>query len=142
MPIDYKKYVFNWKTEIRPKALLAADNCCQKCGVRNYSLVRWDKKENGWEHACGNYYLDELGTGEGSYKDARICADFWNENDEDPRWIVIVLTIAHLNHDTSNNRPQNLKALCQRHHLQIDADLHRQNAKHTRNKKKGLQNLF
>ena len=44
MPIDYKKYPANWKTEIRPAILERANNCCEFCGVQNYDIVlRGDK---------------------------------------------------------------------------------------------------
>ena len=39
MPIDYAKYPPNWKTEIRPRILKRANNCCEECGVENYSYV-------------------------------------------------------------------------------------------------------
>lgn len=142
MPCDYKKYDPDWKTKIRPAALLKANNCCEECGVRNYSLVRWDKDAKRWERACGSLFIDQLGAGECSYKEAVECAKMWNENDEDPRWIVICLTIAHLNHDVKDNRPENLKALCQRHHLAMDQALHKANSRATIEKKKGLQKLF
>lgn len=32
----------------------------------------------------------------------------------------VVLTVAHLNHDTTDNRDENLKALCQSCHLNYD----------------------
>jgi hypothetical protein len=35
MPINYKKYPKNWKTEIRPSILKRAQNKCEKCGVEN-----------------------------------------------------------------------------------------------------------
>lgn len=38
MPIDYKRYPPNWKTEIRPAILERANNCCEHCGVENYSI--------------------------------------------------------------------------------------------------------
>lgn len=38
MPIDYKNYPENWKTEIRPAILERANNCCEFCGVKNYSV--------------------------------------------------------------------------------------------------------
>jgi len=50
----------------------------------------------------------------------------------------VVLTIAHLDHDITNNDYANLKALCQFHHLRYDAVHH----KETRRKNKGLQDLF
>ena len=42
MPIDYSRYPPNWKTEIRPRILARANNCCEHCGVSNYTI-----KENG-----------------------------------------------------------------------------------------------
>ena len=38
MPIDYKKYPPNWKTEIRPAVLARANNRCEFCGIENYSI--------------------------------------------------------------------------------------------------------
>jgi len=48
-----------------------------------------------------------------------------------------VLTIAHLDHDTTNNADENLAALCQRCHLSYDAKLHAANARATKEKKSG-----
>lgn len=44
----------------------------------------------------------------------------------------VVLTVAHLDHDTTNNHPDNLRALCQRCHLTHDAKLHAMHAAQTR----------
>lgn len=44
----------------------------------------------------------------------------------------VVLTVAHLDHDPTNNAEDNLAALCQRCHLAYDADHHRRNAAATR----------
>ena len=38
MPIDYKNYPDNWKTEIRPATLKRAGNKCENCGAENYGL--------------------------------------------------------------------------------------------------------
>lgn len=38
MPIEYKKYPPNWKTEIRPAVLARANNRCEFCGIENYSI--------------------------------------------------------------------------------------------------------
>ena len=48
----------------------------------------------------------------------------------------VMLTVAHLNHDTTDNREENLAALCQKCHLGHDAQYHAQNAKKTRARKK------
>ena len=44
----------------------------------------------------------------------------------------VVLTTAHLDHDTTRNDLSNLRHLCQRCHLTLDAGHHAQNARRTR----------
>lgn len=44
----------------------------------------------------------------------------------------VVLTVAHLDDNTSNNDPENLKALCQRCHLAMDRWKHIANSRRTR----------
>lgn len=39
---------------------------------------------------------------------------------DDAREVNIVLTVAHLNHDPTDNSPDNLAALCQKCHLEYD----------------------
>lgn len=112
MPIDYKDYPPNWKSELRPAVLTRANNACESCQVKNYDVVRWNAEEGYYESF--DEYLPE------TYAEARtlwvdLMASHW-KND----WKVIVLTIAHLDHDTENNALENLKALCQRCHLNYD----------------------
>lgn len=47
----------------------------------------------------------------------------------------VVLTVAHLDHDTAHNSDDNLKALCQRCHLAYDAKMHAVNSAKTRKQK-------
>ena len=49
--------------------------------------------------------------------------------------IKIILTIAHLDHSKDNNGPDNLRALCQKCHLNHDQEQHLKNAAETRKKK-------
>ena len=53
----------------------------------------------------------------------------------------VVLTVAHLDHDKSNNRFSNLKAICQRCHLALDAKQHAQSRKYGRDWKKNQLSL-
>lgn len=59
-----------------------------------------------------------------------------------PAYIVIVLTIAHLDHTPENCDPANLRAMCQRCHLAYDAEPHRTNAAATRRARKAVGDLF
>ncbi len=124
MPIDYKKYPSNWKSEIRPRILERDKNCCKVCGVENGILILRDNKD----------------------KEKFV---YWPEGIESEAWSLdglkstkVVLTIAHLDHDTKNNEDSNLAALCQLHHLRLDINHHKKNSRETIRKKKKLQNLF
>lgn len=141
MPCDYKKYPHDWKL-IRERILERDSHKCKFCGIENYSVVKWDKNLKKWERACGNIHIDAYGNGECSYKEARSLVEHWNDMEEDGKWIVIVLTIMHLDHDTTNNADNNLASGCQRCHNNYDQGYRRKNARATIDKKRGLQKLF
>lgn len=111
MPCDYGEYPANWKTDIRPRILERAGHRCEWCGVENYAMGARDQTGR-WRDAA------DIPPGEGSKR------------------IKIVLTIAHIDHDKTNNDDENLRALCQRCHLNHDRDHHRANAAATRRQKK------
>lgn len=120
MPIDYKLYHPEWKSRIRPDILKRADNKCECCGVENYAVGYRDL--NGiFQRTAGNEMHDKAGFGELKYMDAIQLIKHCNEySDDDYKLIIIVLTIAHLDHDISNNDYSNLKAMCQRCHNRYD----------------------
>lgn len=60
----------------------------------------------------------------------------------DYRIIVIVLTVAHLDHQPENCAPDNLAAMCQRHHLAYDQQHHLQTAYAARRARAGTAELF
>lgn len=55
--------------------------------------------------------------------------------------VRVVLTVAHLDHDTANNDAANLKALCCRCHLVLDLAQHSRNARATRRSRKAIGEL-
>lgn len=55
---------------------------------------------------------------------------------------VVVLTVAHLDHDPTNNAEDNLAALCQRCHNRYDAAKRGQNRKHNARRAAGQLRLF
>jgi hypothetical protein len=79
--------------------------------------------------------------GECGLHPGRRCEE---QNGRTAKWAkgVIVLTVAHLNHDGMDCRDENLKAMCQRCHLRYDQDLHQRNARVTRRSKKAHGDLF
>lgn len=141
MPCDYSKYPKDWK-QIRERILERDGYSCKNCGIGNYWVVQWDKRRAKYMRARGNRHIDLVGRGLSGYAESRLLADLWNDEAAAKVWIVIVLTIAHLNHDTTDNRDENLAALCQRCHLNYDKELHATNARTTREKKLGILKLF
>jgi len=135
MPFNAKLYPANWKTEIRPAILKRADNKCEICGVKNHSFILRGTY-NGIEAFQDDDSCEIFKTENGESMGHDYAGSVWHG--EKTQCCKVVLTIAHLNHDTSDNRPENLKALCQLHHLRTDHDLHRKNAAETRRKKKGI----
>lgn len=114
MPIDYKKYPSNWKTEIVPSIIERADNKCEICDLENGSFVwgikLWVKDDSGRYKLRSIWFRDR--------KDAE------RENTLGVvRKIRIILTIAHLDHDETNHdvAMDRLMALCQTCHLRYDA---------------------
>lgn len=98
---------------------------CRKCGLPNYATVLSESR---------TLLCDPQ-----PYKQAIENVGFYHEAEE--RATVIVLTVAHLDHDTANNSDENLAALCQRCHLRHDAKHHAQNAAKTRAAKVGQLTL-
>lgn len=135
-PVNKKLYPENWDSEIRPRVLERAGNCCEICKVPNYQIVFRGttdikdgdqvKKIEIYQYATGEIFDSETGE--------YIATDFYADIEPlsgDPNQVAIkiVLTISHQNHDVSDNRMENLKALCQLHHNRHDAQYRANNRK-------------
>ncbi len=67
------------------------------------------------------------------------------ERDRQPaKWAkgTVVLTVAHLCHDSECADESHLKAMCNRCHLRLDVKQHQQNAYRTRREGKAMADLF
>lgn len=144
-------YPPDWR-EISLRVRKRAKWCCEDCGLRNYS-VGYRDKEGRFHRLAGSGPCDCAGDGLQwpslepiTYREAQEFAKASNtENrcdDDGHRWFVIVLTVAHLDHDPRNCAPANLKALCQKCHLDYDQQHHQQNAAATRRKGKAAKDMF
>jgi hypothetical protein len=123
MPIDYRNYPPNWKTEIRPSILQRANNCCEFCNIPNHKHVirgNWNNTE------C---YQDENGTIYDAKTSEPIGDDYVGEVHPTNKFIKVVLTIAHLDQNINNNDSSNLKALCQLCHNRHDINHRKRNKK-------------
>ncbi len=138
LPSNRRRYPADWP-EIRQRILQRARHRCEECGVRNHS-VGYRERDGSFIPLRGNGPCDFAGDGE-SWPDGRIlgfgealeiaevqncCAD--RRDDDGHRWIVIVLTVAHLDHLPEHCDDDNLKALCQQCHNRHD----RRHRDHTR----------
>lgn len=103
MPYDVREYHPDWRW-IREQLMDQADGRCEWCGVAHDSWQVW--ADGAWTPAAE--WFDAEGQP-------------WLLT---PRVVHIWLTIAHLDHDRANNEPGNLRALCQRCHLNHDRPMH------------------
>jgi hypothetical protein len=118
--------------------------CCQHvgCTAHQYAVGWWRESRLGhvWvpEWPRDGAYMGQ------TYADAREVAAgiYAAQGESGAKPTVIVLTVAHLNHTPEDCRPNNLAAMCQRHHLAYDHDHHRANAQATRRAKAGTLEMF
>jgi 5-methylcytosine-specific restriction endonuclease McrA len=107
-----------WRA-IRGCILIRARHCCEQCGKPNHQLV-WVYSSK----ACGQYWTLLKGVGQkwhyclfgGSTGSFTLFPGQWGG----VRRIRVQLHVAHLNHTPGDDRPENLKALCQWCHLNLD----------------------
>lgn len=79
-----------------------------------------------------------------SYKLARqaMAEEFFSRGDDGTKPVVIVLTVAHLDHNPTNCDRPNLRCWCQRHHLAYDQAHHGRTAYSTRRSGLVVAELF
>ena len=116
-PENKARYSPNWSA-IRQRILERAHHRCEFCGLPNYSVGR--REPNPVWHS-----------GFGSFAEALESAKKLQAATS-KRYVVIVLTVAHLDHTPENNSDDNLRALCQQCHLRYDATHHAATARDTR----------
>lgn len=136
MPIKAEnraRYPANWASEIRPSILARAGDRCEQCKAPNGEKI--------CRAATGATYMVDTG----EVFDANTGAALGQTHLVDypaGRYITIVLTIAHLDHQPENCDPDNLRAWCQRCHLAYDKDHHAANRRATFAARKASGDLF
>lgn len=133
-PENRARYPRDWPA-IRDRILRRAQMRCEHpgCCARQYDVGYWRQQAGEW---C----WFEFGRNWPTYAAAKQFGaekhfDRYGDGPTppgEPRIVVIVLTIAHLDHTPENCDPANLRALCQRHHLALDAEHHKETAYATR----------
>lgn len=115
-PENLARYPKDWK-QIRAHILDRAKHKCEQCGVPNYA------------------YRNRT-TGEVTRNEMQV--ETWTCVDGD-KATRIVLTIAHMDHTPENCGDDNLKALCQRCHLNYDAKHHAETSRQSRRAGKAIE---
>lgn len=128
MPIDYKEYHPKWKLISRLIRIHRAKNKCEWCGILNGSVVK--RLPNGKYRDPSQAEWDMIHSSI-KYGGHNMASALKKHG-----FTKIVLTVAHLDQDKTNNRFNNLAALCQRDHLKHDLKHHIDNRKYGRNHKK------
>ena len=150
-PENRARYPNDWP-EIRNRILERAQWRCQwpGCGVRHHAVGHWKQHHAGaWQFVplAGNMHCDDAGWGHDLNTGTRLtwgaARDFVRANKSaEPGLLVIVLTIAHLDHQPENCADYNLRAWCQRHHLAYDREHHQANAYRTRKDRACTADIF
>lgn len=139
-PENKALYPADWKA-VSLAAKERAGWACQHpgCVARQYAWGKWIKLTG---NAPGHAFIP-WGQAE-TYALARQAAAeaYFAQGEEGVRPTVIVLTVAHLDHDPTNCAPENLRAMCQRHHLAYDQAHHAQTAYSTRRAGAVVAELF
>ena len=139
MPMDRSRYPADWQRISERRRRLSGGRCeCRgECG-HSHGLAFDHCDED--IHDCNG--CDGTGHGDcGAVMRAARC----EARHAEPHPVTgsqVVLTVAHLDHDTSHNDDDNLRAMCQRCHLAYDAELHQRNARATRRRRRALADLF
>lgn len=127
MPIDYKEYHPKWSLISRLIRLYRAKNRCEWCGALNKSLVKRTRKTFRYLSPAE---IDMV------FARVRNKNTTPTESLKHHGFTKVVLTVAHLDHDKTNNRFNNLAALCQCCHLKHDLPHHIRNRKYGRHHKR------
>jgi hypothetical protein len=134
MPMKRELYPPDWEEISRRIRFERAAGKCEatmpdgsRCNAPHGEYIcRLARDKERWVHG------DELtNTGAGEYHGEPVS-----------RAVRVCLTVAHIDHDTTNNADDNLAAWCQLHHLRHDAGLHARNAAATRRRKSGAVDMF
>lgn len=127
MPIkDKSLYPPTW-SEISKRVREEAGQHCQQCHVANGAVIYRSDSGAHWYDPLEDAYF---AWPSGDRMHGRFEADCRDNASK------IVLTVAHLDHTPSNNKPENLRALCQACHNALDLPHRKANAKKTRQAKK------
>jgi hypothetical protein len=136
-PENLHRYPKDWP-QIRQRILERARHCCEgspafsDCRVANYAWGYW--VDGSFQRVNKQAVIDAVRVGREWVKPPVQFGEH--------RIIEIVLTIGHLDHVPEHCDPANLRAWCQRCHLQYDARHHAQTRYRTRREGRAAEDMF
>lgn len=138
MPISAEnkaRYPKDWPQISRRIRFDRAKGRCEQCGAPHGHLIaRGDGADAGtYMLANGDVFCATTGEARGNARASEY---------DTARCVVVILTVAHLDHTPENCADDNLKALCQRCHIAYDAEHHAANAAATRRGRRAVGDLF
>lgn len=129
MPMDRAKYPKDW-TAISNRVRQRAGQRCERCKAPNGASVA--RADGCYMLTDGSVFSDVDGAPMGKARGSEFPAK---------KHLRIVLTVAHLDHDSMGTDETRMQALCQKCHLAYDRDQHTASAKATRRGRKAVGNL-
>lgn len=126
-------YPIDWDQLSRVVRFERAKGRCEMCGRPHGRMIN-HLGDGRWFDPDGEVWRD----GQGRVVD---WVDF-SEYRGQLRRTHVVLAAAHRNHDPTDNRLRNLKALCQRCHLLHDRNEHQKQRRLTYRRRRALGDLF
>jgi hypothetical protein len=120
-------YPKNWEEISLRIRVKRAKNKCEFCGLENHSVIM---RTFGLVHHASKNEISIL------HEYARKNHISFNQTCKKFGFTRVILTTAHLNHNPADNRDENLKALCQKCHLNYDGHTRKWLERKTEGRKK------
>src|SRR5262245_11789477 len=133
-PMNRRDYPADWPL-ISERIRERAGHKCEWCGVPNHKLIlRGKDARYVWYDSAQDCHFTPDGR--------PIRMDELPDDFIESKYIRVVLTVAHLNHDPADCRSENLVALCQRCHLRYAAKHHAETRRRKKIERLGQLSLF
>lgn len=131
-PFYPERYPDNWDAISKRIRFERANNRCEECGVENGAFIIRSTVDSV------RYIVVDTEAGGFRWPDGTPIrlSEIPDEYPCESKWTRVILTCAHLNHDTTCNDDSNLRAWCQRCHNRYDMPMRQRHAAETRLQKR------
>ncbi len=140
-PENKERYPANWP-EISKAIRERAGDKCEQCGVANGAeIMRFTSEDY---HGLPVFCLRDTGDVFSAMDGSRVGFEppLALEDQIGGKWVKVILTVAHRDHQPENCDPDNLRCWCQRCHNAYDAPMRRAGTKARRRIGGAINDLF